>query len=180
MSACILCQSIGAMCSYLFIVKTELPTVLQIILCPLGDDLCLSPSNPAWYFNMTYILLTVTGLIIVPLSSLKHIGFLGYTSTFSIMVMTCFVIVVVGKYVFGTELFPDAIAAGAMLYEDFADSIQNSTNADGLKLLYLLPANATHLLKETIYIKGHISKDCVYNGNLPKTYCKMEPQRCEP
>ena len=53
---------------------------------------CLSHSNPAWYFNQTYIVLIVTVLIVMPLSTLKHIGFLGYTSGFSILVMVFFTI----------------------------------------------------------------------------------------
>lgn len=57
----------------------------------------LSHQNPTWYFNGTYILLLVTLTIVVPLASLRHIGFLGYTSGFSISCMVFFTIVIVAK-----------------------------------------------------------------------------------
>jgi hypothetical protein len=67
----------GAMCSYLFIIKNEVPSVLQTMLCDPADSVCLSHNTDVWYFNGTYILLLVTATIVVPLASLRHIGFLG-------------------------------------------------------------------------------------------------------
>ena len=188
-SACLFCQNMGAMSSYLFIIKNELPSVLQTIICSSDDDVCLSHTNPAWYFNATYILVIITLLIVAPLSSLKHIGFLGYTSGFSIACMVFFTIVIVAKYFIGIEecpLFADGIANGSMVYDSYKETIQTSSDADGLKMLFLLPAGATNLLKPDIYIeadgaeRGHIASDCTYNGHLPEQYCNMKAQQCSP
>ena len=185
----------GAMSSYLFIIKNELPSVLQTMLCDPTDEFCLSHSNPTWYFNGTYILLIVTALVVIPLASLRHIGFLGYTSGFSISCMIFFTVVIVAKYFIGTEscpLFDDAVAGGGMLYAEYQSGIMNSSNIDALNTTYLLPANATSLLKHSIYIPGnasatdtlsqtgHIAPDCTYNGHMPEPYCNLEPQECEP
>ena len=102
------------------------------------------------------------------------------------MIMVFFTIVIVAKYFIAEEdcpLFPDAIASGSMLYGDYENRIENSSDVDGLKTLYLSPANATHLLNPNIYIEGdssepgHIASDCTYNGFLPEPYCNMEAQQ---
>jgi len=187
---CIFCQNMGAMSSYLFIIKNELPSVLQTMMCDPDDHLCLSHQNPTWYFNGTYILLLVTLTIVVPLASLRHIGFLGYTSGFSISCMVFFTIVIVAKYFIGTEdcpLFEDAVASGAMIYSDYKEQIAESSDLDALKNIYLEPANATHLLKPGIYnpgnkttgTAGEIDVGCTYNGHMPGPYCDLEPQECD-
>jgi len=136
--ACIFCQNMGAMSSYLFIIKTELPSVFKTIVCEAGDDLCLSPENSAWYFNGTYILLIVTGLVVIPLASLRHIGFLGYTSGFSISCMVFFTIFIVAKYFLHTEycpLFSDAVASGGMVYRLY--NIVNTKRTLQLQLIMM-------------------------------------------
>ncbi|KAG7234826.1 hypothetical protein INR49_003887 [Caranx melampygus] len=81
-------QNIGAMSSYLYIVKYELPIVIQAF---------LGTSNGEWYTNGDYLVLLVTLAIILPLSLLKNLGYLGYTSGFSLLCMVFFLIVVIIK-----------------------------------------------------------------------------------
>uniref|UniRef100_A0A3B3ZXY5 Sodium-coupled neutral amino acid symporter 2 n=1 Tax=Periophthalmus magnuspinnatus TaxID=409849 RepID=A0A3B3ZXY5_9GOBI len=84
-SCCITMQNIG-MSSYLFIVKYELPIVIQSF---------LGTSNE-WYTNGDYLVLLVTAVIILPLSLLKNL-YLGYTSGLSLLCMVFFLIVVIIK-----------------------------------------------------------------------------------
>uniref|UniRef100_A0A8C2C6S0 Solute carrier family 38 member 4 n=1 Tax=Cyprinus carpio TaxID=7962 RepID=A0A8C2C6S0_CYPCA len=77
-------QNIGAMSSYLFIVKYELPEVIRAFLR-------LEESSGEWYLNGNYLVVFVSIGIILPLSLLKNLGYLGYTSGFSLSCMVFFV-----------------------------------------------------------------------------------------
>lgn len=81
-------QNIGAMSSYLYIVKYELPIVIRAF---------LGTSDGEWYTNGDYLVLLVTFTIILPLSLLRNLGYLGYTSGFSLLCMVFFLIVVIIK-----------------------------------------------------------------------------------
>ncbi|CAI9611458.1 unnamed protein product [Staurois parvus] len=81
-------QNVGAMLSYLFIVKNELPNVLKFLVG-------IEDSTP-WYLDGRFLLLVVvTMLIILPLCLLKNLGYLGYTSGFSLTCMVFFLVVVI-------------------------------------------------------------------------------------
>uniref|UniRef100_A0A8C6UEI3 Solute carrier family 38 member 4 n=1 Tax=Neogobius melanostomus TaxID=47308 RepID=A0A8C6UEI3_9GOBI len=86
----IILQNIGAMSSYLFIVKYELPEVIRAFLG-------LEVSSGEWYLNGNYLVVFVSVGIILPLSMLKNLGYLGYTSGFSLACMVFFVGVLVYK-----------------------------------------------------------------------------------
>ncbi|XP_056133848.1 sodium-coupled neutral amino acid symporter 2 isoform X2 [Lampris incognitus] len=87
-SCSITMQNIGAMSSYLYIVKYELPIVIRAFV---GDD------NTEWYTNGDYLVMLVSVIIILPLSLLRNLGYLGYTSGFSLLCMVFFLIVVIYK-----------------------------------------------------------------------------------
>ncbi|KAL7371358.1 hypothetical protein ABVT39_025445 [Epinephelus coioides] len=87
-SCSITMQNIGAMSSYLYIVKYELPIVIQSF---------MGNSNGEWYTNGDYLVLLVTLVIILPLSLLRNLGYLGYTSGLSLLCMVFFLIVVIIK-----------------------------------------------------------------------------------
>ncbi|XP_076017746.1 putative sodium-coupled neutral amino acid transporter 6 [Genypterus blacodes] len=86
----ILVQNIGAMSSYLFILKSELPAAISSF---------LSANDPggAWYEDGKILLIIITLLIILPLSLLPKIGFLGYTSSVAFLFMLYFAVVIVVK-----------------------------------------------------------------------------------
>ncbi|XP_038594890.1 sodium-coupled neutral amino acid transporter 2-like [Micropterus salmoides] len=86
-SCSITMQNIGAMSSYLYIVKYELPIVIQSFV----------GTNEEWYTNGNYLVLLVTLVIILPLSLLRNLGYLGYTSGLSLLCMVFFLIVVIIK-----------------------------------------------------------------------------------
>ncbi|XP_029906840.1 sodium-coupled neutral amino acid transporter 3-like isoform X2 [Myripristis murdjan] len=83
-------QNIGAMSSYLYIVKYEFPLVLQAF---------LKVDKPAgeWYLNGNYLVIIVSVAVILPLALMKQLGYLGYTSGFSLSCMVFFLISVIYK-----------------------------------------------------------------------------------
>ncbi|XP_004638645.1 sodium-coupled neutral amino acid transporter 4 [Octodon degus] len=83
-------QNIGAMSSYLFIIKYELPEVIRAFMG-------LEENSGEWYLNGSYLVIFVSLGIILPLSLLKNLGYLGYTSGFSLTCMVFFVSVVIYK-----------------------------------------------------------------------------------
>ncbi|KAM5148737.1 sodium-coupled neutral amino acid transporter 3 [Mantella aurantiaca] len=83
-------QNIGAMSSYLYIVKSELPLVIQTFLK-------LSEKTPDWYLNGNYLVVMVSISVILPLALMKQLGYLGYTSGFSLSCMVFFLCSVIYK-----------------------------------------------------------------------------------
>ncbi|XP_075863317.1 sodium-coupled neutral amino acid symporter 1 isoform X2 [Microcebus murinus] len=83
-------QNTGAMLSYLFIVKNELPSAIKFLM---GEEEAFT----AWYVDGRVLVVIVTFGIILPLCLLKNLGYLGYTSGFSLSCMVFFLIVVIYK-----------------------------------------------------------------------------------
>ncbi|KAF6732983.1 Sodium-coupled neutral amino acid transporter 3 [Oryzias melastigma] len=83
-------QNIGAMSSYLYIVKYEFPLVIQAF---------LKVDKPAgeWYLNGNYLVIIVSVAVILPLALMKQLGYLGYTSGFSLSCMVFFLVSVIYK-----------------------------------------------------------------------------------
>lgn len=91
LAACIITiHNIGAMSSYLFIVKSELPLVIQAFLGKQTD-------TGEWFLNGNYLIIIVSICIILPLALMKQLGYLGYTSGFSLSCMVFFLISVIYK-----------------------------------------------------------------------------------
>uniref|UniRef100_A0A8C9W5C2 Solute carrier family 38 member 3 n=1 Tax=Scleropages formosus TaxID=113540 RepID=A0A8C9W5C2_SCLFO len=83
-------QNIGAMSSYLYIVKSEFPLVIQAFLKT-------DSATDMWYLNGNYLVVLVSVTIILPLALMKQLGYLGYTSGFSLSCMVFFLSVVIYK-----------------------------------------------------------------------------------
>ncbi|XP_078516463.1 solute carrier family 38 member 6 [Lissotriton helveticus] len=88
-ASAILIQNIGAMSSYLFIIKTELPAAIAGFLR--GDH------TGSWYLDGEILLVLTAVCIVFPLALLPKIGFLGYTSSLAFFFMVFFALVVVIK-----------------------------------------------------------------------------------
>ncbi|XP_062914571.1 sodium-coupled neutral amino acid symporter 1-like isoform X1 [Mobula hypostoma] len=82
-------QNFGAILSYLLIVKNQLPNVIHSFIA--GE------SHEVWYLNGNNLVIFVTLFIILPLCLFKNLGYLGYTSGFSLVCMIFFLIVVIYK-----------------------------------------------------------------------------------
>ncbi|XP_040298128.1 sodium-coupled neutral amino acid transporter 5 [Bufo bufo] len=83
-------HNVGAMSSYLYIIKNELPLVIQAFLG-------LNEPTEDWYLNGKVLIIIVTIFIILPLALMKHLGYLGYTSGFSLCCMVFFLCAVIYK-----------------------------------------------------------------------------------
>ncbi|KAM7411457.1 hypothetical protein PAMA_021447 [Pampus argenteus] len=83
-------HNIGAMSSYLFIVKSELPLVIQAFLGKAEND-------GEWFLNGNNLIIIVSIFVILPLALMKKLGYLGYTSGFSLCCMLFFLISVIYK-----------------------------------------------------------------------------------
>uniref|UniRef100_A0A8C7XU18 Solute carrier family 38 member 3b n=1 Tax=Oryzias sinensis TaxID=183150 RepID=A0A8C7XU18_9TELE len=83
-------EFIKPMSSYLYIVKSELPLVIQAFL---KED----PNSDLWYLNGNYLVIIVSACVILPLSLMKQLGYLGYTSGFSLSCMVFFLTAVIFK-----------------------------------------------------------------------------------
>ncbi|XP_032445446.1 sodium-coupled neutral amino acid transporter 2-like isoform X4 [Xiphophorus hellerii] len=87
-SCSITTMNIGGMSSYLYIIKYELPVVIQSF---------TGASDGEWYINGDYLVILVSIIVILPLSLLRNLGYLGYTSGLSLLCMVFFLIVVIIK-----------------------------------------------------------------------------------
>ncbi|XP_039527911.1 probable sodium-coupled neutral amino acid transporter 6 isoform X3 [Pimephales promelas] len=85
----ILIQNIGAMSSYLFILKSEMPAAITGFMS--------TESSGKWFENGVILLILVTVIVVLPLALLPKIGFLGYTSSLAFFFMLFFTVVVVVK-----------------------------------------------------------------------------------
>ncbi|XP_007519332.1 probable sodium-coupled neutral amino acid transporter 6 isoform X1 [Erinaceus europaeus] len=85
----IIIQNIGAMSSYLFIIKVELPAAISEFLS--GDH------SGSWYLDGQILLVIICVGIVFPLALLPKIGFLGYTSSLSFFFMVFFALVIIIK-----------------------------------------------------------------------------------
>ncbi|XP_056104592.1 sodium-coupled neutral amino acid transporter 3a isoform X2 [Rhinichthys klamathensis goyatoka] len=83
-------QNIGAMSSYLYIVKYEFPLVIQAFLK-------VDSTSGEWFVNGNYLVVIVSCSVILPLALMKQLGYLGYTSGFSLSCMVFFLISVIYK-----------------------------------------------------------------------------------
>ncbi|XP_074861080.1 sodium-coupled neutral amino acid transporter 3 isoform X1 [Carettochelys insculpta] len=83
-------QNIGAMSSYLYIVKSEVPLVIQTFLN-------LEEKSTSWYLNGNYLVILISVTVILPLTLMKQLGYLGYASGFSLSCMVFFLISVTYK-----------------------------------------------------------------------------------
>uniref|UniRef100_A0A5F8GAY2 Solute carrier family 38 member 5 n=1 Tax=Monodelphis domestica TaxID=13616 RepID=A0A5F8GAY2_MONDO len=84
-------HNIGAMSSYLYIIKSELPLVIRTLL-----DSKVTESS-SWFLNGNVLIIIVSIGIILPLALMRHLGYLGYTSGLSLTFMVFFLASVIYK-----------------------------------------------------------------------------------
>ncbi|XP_077091335.1 sodium-coupled neutral amino acid transporter 4 [Siphateles boraxobius] len=133
-------QNIGAMSSYLFIVKYELPEVIRAFLG-------LEESSGEWYLNGNYVVVFVSIGIILPLSMLKNLGYLGYTSGFSLSCMVFFLGVLIYKKTILPCPLPFFFQHGSNVSVNGSDALGLYTLQNASALAYISEAsvNGPHL-----------------------------------
>uniref|UniRef100_W5NAY7 Solute carrier family 38 member 5 n=1 Tax=Lepisosteus oculatus TaxID=7918 RepID=W5NAY7_LEPOC len=85
-------HNIGAMSSYLFIIKVELPLVISSFLKTDSSDWVAD-----WRDRGQDVLIKQVMIIVLPLALMRQLGYLGYTSGFSLTCMVFFLISVIYK-----------------------------------------------------------------------------------
>uniref|UniRef100_H3DIY5 Solute carrier family 38 member 6 n=1 Tax=Tetraodon nigroviridis TaxID=99883 RepID=H3DIY5_TETNG len=129
----IIIQNIGAMSSYLFILKSELPAAIGNFL---SSD---SPGSP-WYLNGRLLLIIIALCVVLPLAVLPKIGFLGYTSSLSFFFVLYFVVVVmVTKWSVPCPL-PKNVTTVFML------QMSNSTDWDCTAKLFVISSKSAYAI----------------------------------
>ncbi|KTF74846.1 hypothetical protein cypCar_00019720 [Cyprinus carpio] len=81
----ILIQNIGAMSTYLFILKSEMPAAIT--------GFMNTETSGKWFEDGVTLLIIVTLIVVLPLALLPKIGFLGYTSSLAFVFMLFFTVV---------------------------------------------------------------------------------------
>nr|XP_040136708.1 sodium-coupled neutral amino acid transporter 4 isoform X2 [Ictidomys tridecemlineatus] len=131
-------QNIGAMSSYLFIIKYELPEVIRAFMG-------LEENTGEWYLNGNYLVILVSVGIILPLSLLKNLGYLGYTSGFSLTCMVFFLSVTayaIPILAFAFVCHPEVLPIYSELKDRSRRKMQTVSNISitGMLVMYLLAA----------------------------------------
>ncbi|XP_040598872.1 probable sodium-coupled neutral amino acid transporter 6 isoform X2 [Mesocricetus auratus] len=147
----IIIQNIGAMSSYLLIIKTELPAAISEFLP--GDH------SGSWYLDGQTLLLIICVGIVFPLSLLPKIGFLGYTSSLSFFFMVFFALVVVVK----KWSIPCPLTLKCI---DGVFQISNATDDCKPKLF--------HFSKESIYAIPTMAFSFLCHTSILPIYCELQ------
>uniref|UniRef100_A0A8C5BL41 Amino acid transporter transmembrane domain-containing protein n=1 Tax=Gadus morhua TaxID=8049 RepID=A0A8C5BL41_GADMO len=139
------------------------------------------PERREWYMNGNYLIVIVSVLIILPLALMKHLGYLGYTSGFSLTCMVFFLSSV--RYYYGMLSFcitayaipilafafvchPEVLPIYTELRNPTKRRMQGIANVSilGMFVMYLLTAIFGYL---TFYVNTE--------SELLHTYSKVDP-----
>ncbi|XP_072720516.1 solute carrier family 38 member 6 isoform X4 [Ciconia boyciana] len=146
----IIIQNIGAMSSYLLIVKSELPGAVAGFLS--GDE------SGSWYLDGRLLLLITSVCIVFPLALLPKIGFLGYTSSLSFFFMVYFALVVMIK----KWSIPCPLPLSSAI-----ESLQVSNSTGDCK------AKLFHLSKESAYAIPTMAFSFLCHTSVLPIYCEL-------
>ncbi|KAM6912675.1 putative sodium-coupled neutral amino acid transporter 6 isoform 2-T4 [Xenentodon cancila] len=143
------------MSSYLFILKSELPAAINSFLNP--ED-----TGNAWYEDGRLLLILITVCVVLPLSMLPKIGFLGYTSSLAFFFMLYFaVVIVVKKWSIPCPLPHNVTTLSGAL------KISNSTDSECTPKLFIISIKSAYAIPTMAF-----SFLC-HTAILP-IYCELE------
>ncbi|XP_008305720.1 putative sodium-coupled neutral amino acid transporter 6 [Cynoglossus semilaevis] len=150
----IIVQNIGAMSSYLFILKSELPAAIETFMGP--------NQTGAWYEDGRLLLILITVAVVLPLSLLTKIGFLGYTSSLAFFFMLYFtVVIVVKKWAIPCPLPHNATT----LIE--ASQVSNSSDSECTPKLFVISS-------ESVYAIPTMAFSFLCHTAILPIYCELE------
>uniref|UniRef100_A0A673Z541 Sodium-coupled neutral amino acid transporter 3-like n=1 Tax=Salmo trutta TaxID=8032 RepID=A0A673Z541_SALTR len=155
-------HNIGAMSSYLFIVKSELPLVMQAFLG-------LTENTGEWYLDGRYLIIIVSVIIIFPLSLMRHLGYLGYTSGFSLSCMVFFLIstaYTIPILAFAFVCHPEVLPIYTELQDATKKRMQTVANISILAMFVMYGLTA---------IFGYLTFFGGVESELLHTYIKVDP-----
>ncbi|XP_064367995.1 solute carrier family 38 member 6 isoform X2 [Dromaius novaehollandiae] len=151
----IIIQNIGAMSSYLLIVKSELPGAVAGFLSGDGES---GFSNRSWYLDGRLLLLITSVCVVFPLALLPKIGFLGYTSSLSFFFMVYFALVIIIK----------KWSIPCPLPLNSAENLQISNSTGECK------AKLFHLSKESAYAIPTMAFSFLCHTSVLPIYCELQ------
>ncbi|XP_044915945.1 probable sodium-coupled neutral amino acid transporter 6 isoform X3 [Felis catus] len=147
----IIIQNIGAMSSYLVIIKTELPAAISEFLS--------GGHTGSWYLDGHILLIIICVGIVFPLALLPKIGFLGYTSSLSFFFMVFFaVVVIIKKWSIPCPL--------PLNYIEQSFQISNATDDCKPKLF--------HFSKESAYAIPTMAFSFLCHTSILPIYCELQ------
>ncbi|XP_049467482.1 probable sodium-coupled neutral amino acid transporter 6 isoform X3 [Panthera uncia] len=147
----IIIQNIGAMSSYLVIIKTELPAAISEFLS--------GGHTGSWYLDGQILLIIICVGIVFPLALLPKIGFLGYTSSLSFFFMVFFaVVVIIKKWSIPCPL--------PLNYIEQSFQISNATDDCKPKLF--------HFSKESAYAIPTMAFSFLCHTSVLPIYCELQ------
>ncbi|XP_042845777.1 probable sodium-coupled neutral amino acid transporter 6 isoform X3 [Panthera tigris] len=147
----IIIQNIGAMSSYLVIIKTELPAAISEFLS--------GGHTGSWYLDGQILLIIICVGIVFPLALLPKIGFLGYTSSLSFFFMVLFaVVVIIKKWSIPCPL--------PLNYIEQSFQISNATDDCKPKLF--------HFSKESAYAIPTMAFSFLCHTSVLPIYCELQ------
>ncbi|XP_061320209.1 solute carrier family 38 member 6 isoform X1 [Pezoporus flaviventris] len=147
----IIIQNIGAMSSYLLIVKSELPGAVAGFL---SED-----ESGSWYLDGRLLLLITSICVVFPLALLPKIGFLGYTSSLSFFFTVYFALVIMVKKWSIPCPLPVSSAVETL-------QVSNSTGDCKAKLF--------HLSKESAYAIPTMAFSFLCHTSVLPIYCELQ------
>ncbi|XP_064367996.1 solute carrier family 38 member 6 isoform X3 [Dromaius novaehollandiae] len=147
----IIIQNIGAMSSYLLIVKSELPGAVAGFLSGDGE-------SGSWYLDGRLLLLITSVCVVFPLALLPKIGFLGYTSSLSFFFMVYFALVIIIK----------KWSIPCPLPLNSAENLQISNSTGECK------AKLFHLSKESAYAIPTMAFSFLCHTSVLPIYCELQ------
>ncbi|XP_069712976.1 solute carrier family 38 member 6 isoform X1 [Phaenicophaeus curvirostris] len=151
----IIIQNIGAMSSYLLIVKSELPGAVAGFLTGDGSGF----SYRSWYLDGRLLLLIISVCVVFPLALLPKIGFLGYTSSLSFFFMVYFALVVMIK----KWSIPCPLPLNSAI-----ETLQASNSTGDCK------AKLFHLSKESAYAIPTMAFSFLCHTSVLPIYCELQ------
>jgi len=155
---CITVHTLGAMCSFLFICKYELPPVIKMFM---GIDQC----EEFLYTNGDFLVFLTVLCVVGPLAAAKDISFLGYTSGFAMGCMIfCTVLIVLQSSGITCPLEPGMPDA----YWQFM--LQNTSECESW--------NSQDLTKEAYLAMKYVDYQTDVETtffNVSETACKLAP-----
>uniref|UniRef100_A0A672ZLL6 Sodium-coupled neutral amino acid transporter 3-like n=1 Tax=Sphaeramia orbicularis TaxID=375764 RepID=A0A672ZLL6_9TELE len=164
-------QNIGAMSSYMYIVKYEFPLVIQAFLRvdkPAGE----------WYLNGNYLVVIVSIAVILPLALMKQLGYLGYTSGFSLSCMVFFLISVSSlTYSYCTAYTIPILAFAFVCHPEVLPIYTELRNATKKKMQHV--ANISITVMYVMYflaaLFGYLTFYGEVEAELLHTYSRIDP-----
>jgi len=168
---CITIHTLGAMCSFLFICKYELPPVVKMFMG-------INPCEESLVTNGDFLVFLTVLLIVMPLSAAKDISFLGYSSGFAMCCMIfCTVLIVMQSAGIPCPLEPNMPDSYWQFMLGDTSKCEKWNNAGFNKETYLEQKYGWQNLENQTWVASNTS--CSVPPTIKEFYEEVPEQTCE-